>query len=436
MLIRCPECSFTRQINDSKVPAGSEYATCPKCKQRFRFRTLSPEEIESAQAAQAAQSTQSAQSEPSAMGDDGQPIQSGHAAYSAEQPEAHNAGEQEPFSTAAHDESAPATQTERQPEEHGDVWSAVENLNRRWDEDSPEDNAMTGDEPDDAGTFGAYGTKDHRFSDELESLSADDDPEDTDLRGQAGYSDYDEDGPQSGAYGAPGSSAPHGPYGSQKFPGHQPDDEMPGNGQGKPSFLADSGSVPWEYRGGFLNPQALARTVLLSFTRIPEFFGGIPNRGSLLPAMIFALLMRGLQFIVTFVFVKFDFVTQEGERINTNLAGIAQISIPELVVITLFIVVLLQFASSWVVNFMVRLVAGRSSFGLTFRVVAYSLAPLVFALLPQIGMMIGEVGSLALFTLGLRHAYRLSWQKTMMVMIPLMLLMFLMNLSTLKILAA
>ena len=63
MLIRCPECFFTRQVNDGKVPVGSEYATCPKCKKRFRFRTLTPEELAEAESAQAARPEESVSSD-------------------------------------------------------------------------------------------------------------------------------------------------------------------------------------------------------------------------------------------------------------------------------------------------------------------------------------------------------------------------------------
>jgi predicted Zn finger-like uncharacterized protein len=40
MRITCPECGFTRNVPDDKVPATSAMATCPKCRHRFRFREL------------------------------------------------------------------------------------------------------------------------------------------------------------------------------------------------------------------------------------------------------------------------------------------------------------------------------------------------------------------------------------------------------------
>lgn len=40
MIIRCPHCDHTRTINSDKIPPNAELATCPRCKNRFRFRAL------------------------------------------------------------------------------------------------------------------------------------------------------------------------------------------------------------------------------------------------------------------------------------------------------------------------------------------------------------------------------------------------------------
>ncbi len=40
MLIRCPACEHSRHINPDKIPPRAEFATCPKCGHRFRFRAL------------------------------------------------------------------------------------------------------------------------------------------------------------------------------------------------------------------------------------------------------------------------------------------------------------------------------------------------------------------------------------------------------------
>ena len=44
MIIRCPHCEYARTIGSTKIPSTAEVATCPKCKSRFRFRTLEADE--------------------------------------------------------------------------------------------------------------------------------------------------------------------------------------------------------------------------------------------------------------------------------------------------------------------------------------------------------------------------------------------------------
>lgn len=45
MQIRCPVCDYSREIDLSKIPPTAEFATCPKCRHRFRFRALDLETI-------------------------------------------------------------------------------------------------------------------------------------------------------------------------------------------------------------------------------------------------------------------------------------------------------------------------------------------------------------------------------------------------------
>ncbi|CAK7053484.1 MAG: hypothetical protein DELT_01109 [Desulfovibrio sp.] len=46
MQIRCPVCDYSREIDISKIPPTAEFATCPKCRHRFRFRALDLDAIE------------------------------------------------------------------------------------------------------------------------------------------------------------------------------------------------------------------------------------------------------------------------------------------------------------------------------------------------------------------------------------------------------
>lgn len=46
MEIICPQCGFGREVAEDKVPAKSVFATCPKCRFKFRFRALEEPEYE------------------------------------------------------------------------------------------------------------------------------------------------------------------------------------------------------------------------------------------------------------------------------------------------------------------------------------------------------------------------------------------------------
>jgi predicted Zn finger-like uncharacterized protein len=45
MEIICPECQFSREVDETKIPARSQVATCPKCHTKFKFRDLPDEEF-------------------------------------------------------------------------------------------------------------------------------------------------------------------------------------------------------------------------------------------------------------------------------------------------------------------------------------------------------------------------------------------------------
>ncbi|MDR2504096.1 MAG: zinc-ribbon domain-containing protein [Deltaproteobacteria bacterium] len=43
MRIICPECGFSREVNEAGIPAEVSFATCPKCAHRFAFRPAGDE---------------------------------------------------------------------------------------------------------------------------------------------------------------------------------------------------------------------------------------------------------------------------------------------------------------------------------------------------------------------------------------------------------
>ncbi len=43
MKVICPECNFTSEIPEEKIPANAQLATCPRCQMKFRFRSFEDE---------------------------------------------------------------------------------------------------------------------------------------------------------------------------------------------------------------------------------------------------------------------------------------------------------------------------------------------------------------------------------------------------------
>ena len=112
MIIRCPQCEHSRSVNESKIPPTAELATCPKCKHRFRFRTVDT-------AAGEESLTASPSRRPGAKDASGADKAAARLAESASIP---------PGLTSEHPQSAVREAVSRR----GDIWDAVDTLHQRW----------------------------------------------------------------------------------------------------------------------------------------------------------------------------------------------------------------------------------------------------------------------------------------------------------------
>ncbi|MDR1241621.1 MAG: zinc-ribbon domain-containing protein [Deltaproteobacteria bacterium] len=188
-------------------------------------------------------------------------------------------------------------------------------------------------------------------------------------------------------------------------------------------LLANTGSIPWEYRGGFCTPKGLFRTLLLVLTKTPEFFAGAPAKGSLIPAFVFALLMNIVQFAALIRAQLPLFEEMFLNKIEFSAGLVMEISVLFALAI---IIVLLIF--SWAINFIAKLAApAAANFNITFKIVAYSTASLIFSLIPQAGFLMAELGSMLLCATGVRYAYKLKWNVALLVISPRLLILLAMN---------
>lgn len=132
MIIRCPHCEHTRSINESKIPASAELATCPRCKNRFRFRTVE----KPSQEPQAPpplrpgsqQQEQRPQSAPTTGGNVPPPEAQRKRAVPPPPPSLEN--EQPPLPTQRIQRPQSAF---RETAEQNDIWDAVDALHHKWE---------------------------------------------------------------------------------------------------------------------------------------------------------------------------------------------------------------------------------------------------------------------------------------------------------------
>jgi hypothetical protein len=316
MLIKCPECEFTRSVPEEKIPPGSEFATCPKCQTRFHLGVLRGSKV----------MQDSPADEPEAPGP--------------------KAGRDKGRARAAKGSREIVSPGSR--EEDKDIWSAVESLKDHWDKEKKEP---------------------------------------------------DQPAPQPVGVASQGK---------------------------KRELLANEGSIPWEYSGVFPYPQGLLRSISLEVTRPTAFFREVSPKGSLLPALLFALLMYAAFFgVLRAINPAWPVPAPDGTHtVLYPLEMLTQSLTPgKLILFLLFCFLLTIFFNAWVVSMLTRLMApGKENFRVTFKITAYATLPLLLYPLPLVGGLAGTVLGAYLLCLGLRQAYRLEWSRAVLVFILYFLL--------------
>lgn len=135
MEITCPECQYSRNIPDEKVPSTSVNATCPMCGTKFRFREIGPELAEelarrTGDAAGSAESPEARPAEADATPDAASEADATGAApeaSAAEPPQTPQPSETpEPPQAPPREDDEPAPK-DRSPLE-GDIWQRLDDL--------------------------------------------------------------------------------------------------------------------------------------------------------------------------------------------------------------------------------------------------------------------------------------------------------------------
>ncbi|MCC8193694.1 MAG: zinc-ribbon domain-containing protein [Deltaproteobacteria bacterium] len=192
-------------------------------------------------------------------------------------------------------------------------------------------------------------------------------------------------------------------------------------------------AIPWEnprYLGYW---QSFLRTSLWALLQPSNFFATLSRRPALLPALGFYLILGCAQHVLSVIWtyavgsmVRERVVATVGEaafeQVFTNvfdnsLFTPAVLSVPFQLAIQLFL-------TAAVVHLFVRLISPRTAdFALSFKVVAYAGVGFALSLIPVAGLFAGPAWYFVLLLIGCRNAFNMPWNKTVVAVAPLYLLL-------------
>lgn len=403
MQIICPECQFTREVDESKIPARSQVATCPKCQTRFTFRELPEEEFALEEPEAAATPAPEPTPEPTPKpAPEPAPKAAEPKEPAREKPEPAPQAQQQPRQPQSADEPVEAEQDERlfpnlPDREHGDHGSKEE-LWRRLDKMTPPEPA--GDEQREASTY--------------ESRPGDrDEQEQQPIPGWNG--EFSEDFPD-----------------PMDFENKDDDEDDETAMQVPPPFEQLD-------RYGFF--MGLFMTIKLVLTSPRLFFSVMPIGGGLSKPLTFAILTAMIQSLAQFAWGVAGLmpgVEFSGQEMVPAVYD-ATNGMFELLLTPAFVALTLFFISGFYNLILKVLRSDTAGFEGTFRVVAYAYAPIVTGIFPMpvleiMGgwMFVNAVWSLVLAAIGLKYVHKTSYGKVIPVLLLPLLVGMIIGLSAMQ----
>ena len=205
-----------------------------------------------------------------------------------------------------------------------------------------------------------------------------------------------------------------------------------------PAHDEASALPPWQTapgRDGWL--VCFYQTVLLVLFAAQRFFAGLDPRAPQMRALSFFLIVCVIQITAEYFWLGqlVDFL--QAEAADPELQGLASLfsereGLPLAVLFQTGVQVVKLYAFSALLYLAYRFIApDRTSFPLVFQIMAYSTAPALLSVIPALGSVAGLFWSLACLLVGCRTAMGLSWQQTLVGVLPLCLVVTSMILQTL-----
>lgn len=387
MLIRCPKCRFDREISAAKIPPSAVMATCPRCGERFRFRTI----------------------------DD--------APLSVETPAKSEADEKPEAASAAVPDPRPRVARDSRVRPSGSTIIPISDEHP--DDDPLPPGAMTMNCPEETAEQGDDAPAEDRAASPRNSRPSperrDQPSAERDARQERPAPFREEEDPATRVGNAAGVL--------RRAAGKAGERERAAASGGKTS--SEGMDIPWERPDRYNPVAALYQTILRVMFGAPHFFAAVPGaRGGLGRPLLFYLLLGLFQIVMQYMWVRMSIEARASSiadpQMQELLGVMAQnMSLP---LTLLFSPVLLAFqlvAFAGVFFLMVRLVQPeQAAFAVLFRVVAYSSAPMILYVVPVVGPWVATLWFAVSCLIGVRYALDLSWSRVLLALGPLYAIAF------------
>ena len=441
MIIRCPHCEHVRSVIESNIPPTAEYAKCPKCGHRFRFRTVEqapPVEEPAPKRPERPEQTAPSMNPhaPPSATDIWDAVESLHQKWNNQmdqqvtevvtpQPLRPDSGQQEPHGHQVSPHHPPQETTEGAQASPHTLPECAKNLPLfSLPETSPLDQEKAPAE--DAETMPpASDTPRHR---QEQADSAAQQGETTEL--SLSPESHEDDLPEHGQQLKP----PFFSYADSDLTpeekveqdmrllqaeGYRPSRDL-GNIDDHIALLdaqqeeiSTPDSTPWENprEHGWL--RAFTRTIHGAMFSAPEFFMGLSPTGPLAPGYLFFLLLGYVAILCAALW----------RHALGNILAAAQpagpLALPVLLLLAPVALGLALLLLTGCIRVILQLFAPEKAlFPLLFKLISYSVAPLILSIIPFVGPPVGLLWFLTVFTIGCRHRLELSWPLVLLGVLP------------------
>jgi predicted Zn finger-like uncharacterized protein len=194
---------------------------------------------------------------------------------------------------------------------------------------------------------------------------------------------------------------------------------------------SDTQGAPWEHLDTFGFFPGFFQTIKEVMLSPVQFFNDLAVSGGFNRPLIFYLLVAEIQALAQFMWQMLGVVPQMQGRPETIL-GIGMVGFGSLMLLVLYpiFLTLVLFIGSGLNHLCLLAVkAGSRGFEGTFRVVAYANAPMVLAVVPGIGPLIGVLWTLVCTFLGFKIVHRTTSARVLLaILLPLIVVMVLSSL--------